>query len=199
MTMLILRSTPIDHQLPSPAEMLNAWKIRANLPVKIANKHPDKSTITNRLYERQMQQKRYHDQKANVPLAPRIRGQCIRTQHPVTGKWNPATVESVRPEPRSYDVRAANGGILHRNRVQLRESHEIRDADVDPALHPGDMPSAATVEPVEYLDDPSVATVEPVEHLDEAHDTNKRVCFYPSGLGYHTRSGRLSKPPTKYI
>ena len=96
--------------------------------------------------------------------------------------------------------------------MQLRESHEIRDADVDPALHPGDMPSAvtvepveclddpsvATVEPVQYLDDPSAATVEPVEPLDEAHDTNKRVRFYPSGLGYHTRSGRLSKPPTKY-
>ena len=87
--------------------MLNARKIRANPPVKIA---PDKSTIANRLYERQMQQKRHHNQKANVPLAPLIRGQSVRIQHPITAKWNPVTVENVRPEPRLYDVREANGG-----------------------------------------------------------------------------------------
>ena len=184
MAMLILRSTPIDHHLPSPAEMLNARKMRANLPVKIPNVHPEKSVISNRLFERQLQQKEYHDQRANTQLAPLARGQPVRIQHHVTGKWNPATIETVRPEPRSYDVRTASGGVLRRNRVQIRRSHETSPIDADPVLPPGDMPSTAAVEPV--------------ERPDEAHNTGKRVRFITPEVGYQTRSGRLSKPPAKF-
>ena len=126
MAMLILRSTPIDHHLPSPAEMLNARKMRANLPVKILNAHPEKGAISERLFERQRQQKVYHDQGAIAQLTPLVRGQPVRIQHHVTGKWNQATIETVRPEPRSYDVRTASGGVLRRNRVQIRRSHETR-------------------------------------------------------------------------
>ena len=184
LAMLILRSTPIDHHLPSPAEMLNARKMRANLPVKIPNVHPEKSVISDRLFERQLQQKEYHDQRANTQLAPLARGQPVRIQHHVTGKWNPATIETVRPEPRSYDVRTASGGVLRRNRVQIRRSHETSPIDADPVLPPGDMPSTATVEPV--------------ERPDEAHNTGKRVRFITPLVGYQTRSGRLSKPPAKF-
>ena len=184
MAMLILRSTPIDHHLPSPAEMLNARKMRANLPVKILNAHPEKGAISERLFERQRQQKVYHDQGAIAQLTPLVRGQPVRIQHHVTGKWNPATIETVRPEPRSYDVRTASGGVLRRNRVQIRRSHETRPIDADPVSHPDDMPSTAAVEPV--------------ERPDEAHDSGKRVRFSTPEAGYQTRSGRLSKPPAKF-
>ena len=176
MAMQILRSTPIDHHLPSPAEMLNSRKMRANLPVKIPNVHPEKSVISNRLFERQLQQKEYHDQRANTQLAPLASGQSVRIQHHVTGKCNPATVRS---EPRSYAVRTASCGVLRRNRVQVRRSHETRPIDADPVLSPGDMPSTAAVEPI--------------ERPDEAHN----VGFITPEVSYQTRSdGSASHQPS---
>ena len=49
MTLLVLRATPVDSHLPSPAEMLNARKFKTNVPVKIRNEHKRKEDIGQRL------------------------------------------------------------------------------------------------------------------------------------------------------
>ena len=41
MSMLCLRSTPIDSQLPSPAELLYQRKLQSNLPIRIGNQVPN--------------------------------------------------------------------------------------------------------------------------------------------------------------
>ena len=41
MSMLCLRSTPIDSQLPSPAELLYQHKLKSNLPLRIGNQMPN--------------------------------------------------------------------------------------------------------------------------------------------------------------
>ena len=118
MALLTLRTTPIDNHLPSPAEILQGRKVRGNLPVKsrLRKEHAD---ILPRLAERQGVQQAYHDRHATeLPtLSP---GQLIRVQHPQSGRWEPATVVSQRPEPRAYNIRTDSGAVYRRNRRHLR-------------------------------------------------------------------------------
>ena len=61
MAMLILRSTPIDSQLPSPAELLYARKLHANVPIKMIDRRANREDVHERLLQRQLQQKSYHE------------------------------------------------------------------------------------------------------------------------------------------
>jgi transposase InsO family protein len=65
--LLCLRSTPIDHALPSPAELLMKRKLQNNLPRKITRDHNSDDIIT-RLEHRQEEQKQYHDQHVKPVL-----------------------------------------------------------------------------------------------------------------------------------
>ena len=51
MSMLCLRITPIDSQLPSPAELLYQRKLQSNFPIRVGNQVPDRDAITQRLTE----------------------------------------------------------------------------------------------------------------------------------------------------
>ena len=63
MALLCLRTTPIDHKLPSPAELLLGRAIQDNLPRKIPRDALNE-VVTPRLEERQELQKFYHDRSA---------------------------------------------------------------------------------------------------------------------------------------
>ena len=52
MMLLCLRSTPIDHVIPSPGELLYNRKLVGNLPVKCPNNASQKEKIATRLYQR---------------------------------------------------------------------------------------------------------------------------------------------------
>ena len=119
MAMLCLRSTPIDSQLPSPAELLYQRKLKSNLPLRIKNQMPNRDQISQRLIERQQSMKYYHDRNAH-DLSPLATGQHVRTQDQRTKKWFPGIVSYKRPEPRSYEVQTQYGSTLHRNRCHLR-------------------------------------------------------------------------------
>ena len=56
MVLLCLRSTPIDHVIPSPGELLYNRKLVGNLPVKCPNNASQKGKIATRLYQRQSYQ-----------------------------------------------------------------------------------------------------------------------------------------------
>ena len=82
-----------------------------------------------------------------------------------------------------------------------RNSREAA-ADDDEHEQPSSSPRRATVEsptrsltvePVEPIVTP--ASVEPVHGSPVRKDSGKRVRFQVAHKGYHTRSGRLSKPP----
>ena len=125
MAMLCLRTTPIDHSLPSPSELLYARKLKANLPVKIRNPLNSRDEIQSRLQERQDVQKSCHDRHAH-DLPPRMIGQPIRIQDHTSGLWNQAIANASCYEPRSYMVEAQNGHILRRNRRQIQETSPER-------------------------------------------------------------------------
>ncbi|PIK34103.1 hypothetical protein BSL78_29069, partial [Apostichopus japonicus] len=124
LALLCIRTTPVDHQIPSPAELLFNRKIRSTLPTQIHNNNPDKDKVAERLQSRQSSQKiRFDDRTQLQP--PLLAGQNVYVQDQ-TGKkrWQPATVNRVREEPRSYQVTTQQGSSLRRNRRHIKEALE---------------------------------------------------------------------------
>lgn len=118
-----LRATPVDHHLPSPAEMLLGRKIQSGLPIKIRNQDPNRDAVKERLQERQDQQKFYYDRNTR-PLPPLYQGQQVRVQDQESRHWEKGTILNKRPEPRSYEVLTSSGQTLRRTRRHIRETGE---------------------------------------------------------------------------
>ena len=77
MSLLCLRSIPVDSQLLSPAELLYQCKLQSNLPIRVGNQIPDKDKINQQLTDRQQRMKCYHDRSA-TDLGPLTAGQPVR-------------------------------------------------------------------------------------------------------------------------
>ena len=89
----LIRTTPIETGLPSPAEMMFDRKIQSNLPtVNIAEK--DKAC-------RREQWKRQYNERSHT-LKDLNRGQCVRVQDYTAKKWEPAVINQKLSQPRSY-------------------------------------------------------------------------------------------------
>ena len=185
MALLVLRATPVDSHLPSPAEMLNARKFKTNVPVKIRNEHWRKEDIGQRLTDRQTSQRINHDRRGPTDLARLIPGQDVRVQDTTTGVWQPAKVVSLFPEPRSYNVQSPSGNMLRRNRRYIRETQEshagLHQQDDNPVPNESEHQTQTTVEPVA----PSSQNQHP----------KKTVRFEDSAE--RTSSGRRVKPPKR--
>ena len=174
MALLCLRTTPLDHQVPSPAELLYTRKIQGNLPVRIPNQLANKDNIYERLLARQATQKAYHDRTAH-DLTPLLAGQPVSIQNTITGQWQPGVVRTVCDEPRSYIVSTTAGRDLRRNRQQIRHAPTMIH------IHDDDTPSQQTT--------------------DEGEDTlpNTNNNQQPDrSLAYTTRSGRRVHKPSRW-
>ena len=91
---------PIDHKLPSPAELLLGRAIQENLPRKIPRDALNE-VVTPRLEERQELQKFYYD-RSTRQLPALTPGQRGSIQDQTTLKWKPAEVrEKLAAVPRS--------------------------------------------------------------------------------------------------
>ena len=102
-TLLCLTATPIDNKLPSPAELLFGRPIQDNLPRKMAD-DPTNEEVTNRLIQKQVTQKYYHDRNTR-PLPVLNPGQHVNIQDPKTQKWEPAEIKKkIQEVPRSYII-----------------------------------------------------------------------------------------------
>ena len=119
MSLLCLRSTPMDHVIPSPRELQFNRKLVSNLPTKSTNKNARKEEIQERLLHRQLLQKKQHDQHAK-DLSNLNTVQLVRVQDHDTKKWNPAIVKQACTEPRSYIIEPLTGQVLRRNCRHLK-------------------------------------------------------------------------------
>lgn len=178
--LLLLRTTPIDSHMPSPAELLNHRKMRGNLPIRIRNTFPNKDGVDQRLRDRQQSQKEYHDRHAK-DLVPLAAGQEIRTQDHVTGRWSPGFIKSTCQEPRSYMVQLPSGSILRRNRRHILNI---------PQTH-----KAVTFAEDTDQEDQDTAQVPDDNHVAAENQNNINAAQVP-GEGY-TRFGRVVKKPNK--
>ena len=85
-----LRTTPIDHKLPSPTELLLGRVIQDNLPRKIT-RDALSEVVAPRLEERQELQKFYHN-KSTRQLPELTPGKRVTTQDQTRLIWKPAEV-----------------------------------------------------------------------------------------------------------
>ena len=106
LALLCLRTTPVDYNIPSPAELLFTRKVKANLPVKIENPISSKDRVYQQLTHRQEKQKEHYDRGAK-DLPPLIPKQPILVQTPQSGRWKKAEVKKC-VEPHSYKVTMEN-------------------------------------------------------------------------------------------
>ena len=183
MALLCLRTTPVDHTIPSPAQILYNRKLRGNLPAKIRNSLAARDKIQERLYERQSTQKQYHDRQAR-DLPPLRSGQTVSILDPNSGRWTPATVAEKCHEPRSYIVRTPNGSILRRNRRHIRDLEPVKKRvtfDIDPQT-----PSQSSPQPP--------VTTPPRVNTPTPPPLHQPTVHHPE---YKTRSGRLVRKPEK--
>ena len=93
--------TPLNHNLPSPAELLNSRKFRCLLP--LWTQQQDHTCQYRRMMQRQKhQQARYYNKSAKyavyIQLVPNVR------------RWIPATVVETL-SARSYRVKTTKGGV----------------------------------------------------------------------------------------
>ena len=101
LAMLFLRTTPISHTLPSPAELLYNRQLKSVLPsVKHQLEH---ETTREKLKHRQEKQRYYYDEGTHE-LSNLKPGDSVMLQSANDLSWKPATVVSPTKEPRSYMV-----------------------------------------------------------------------------------------------
>ena len=199
MSLLCLRSTPIDHVIPSPGELLFNRKLVSNLPTKCTNQNFRKEEIQDRLFQRQLLQKRQHNEHAK-DLPNFCAGQRVRVQDQDTRGWTPAVVRQACTEPRSYIVETPSGQVLRRNRRHLKEdaytsnttqaflhNTPLHHTQLKPPNIPNILP-AETTNTHTSMCTPSAETHGPV-HCTQSSN-NK-----PSGI--ITRSGRIVNSPYK--
>ena len=124
MTLLVLRATPIDSHLTSPAELLYGRRVVSNLPVATRNASGKRCEILARLDQRQATSKERHDARGVRDLSQLSRGEHVRTRHPVTRRWKPGRIGEQCQQPRSCQVESASGSVLRRNRRDIRETDD---------------------------------------------------------------------------
>ena len=125
LAMLGLRTTPIDHGLPSPAELLNSRVYQSNLP---AITKPSLAPIADgdvnfKLQSKQDQQKSYYD-KTSKPLPPLYPQDPVLVFDHRSKTWKPGIVRDGSRLPRSFMVDMTDGTTLLRNRRHMRSTGE---------------------------------------------------------------------------
>ena len=125
LAMLCLRTTPIDHNLPSPAELLSSRVYQSNLP---AITKPSLAPLADgdvdvKLQSKQDQQKSYYD-KTSKPLPPLYPQDPVRVFDHPSKTWKPGIVRDASRSPLSFVVDVTDGTSLLRNRRHMRSTGE---------------------------------------------------------------------------
>ena len=116
LAMLCLRTIPVDHNLPSPSELLNGRQYKSNLPTVSTRPNGEVNTY---LQQRQHNEKTYYD-RASKELIPLVPQQTVRVLNPTRETWDLAKVASSANTPRAYNIQTTHidrGATYRRNRT----------------------------------------------------------------------------------
>ena len=124
LALLVLRSTPLGTDLPSPAELLQGRRFRTTLPTFVPNP-PNSEDVQDKLRKRQAAAAERYNRTAQ-PKSELVDGQTVRLYSKDKRRWEPAVVTGHGGTPRSYVVQRLAGGVpLRRNRIHLRPTSEV--------------------------------------------------------------------------
>ena len=117
LAMLCLRTTPIDHNMPSPYELLYGSRYKSTLPAISSRSDGD----VNAIIQRQDVYKSFHDRTAKelAPLSPQ---QTVRELNPI-----PKTVGPGQCYKQSKHAEIVQHPDCTRNRVYRRNRRHLRD------------------------------------------------------------------------
>ena len=120
LALLAYITTPLMHNLPSPAELLNSRKFRCLLPVKI-EQHEQTRQQRQMMQRMKLQQARHYNKSARD--LPKLNiGDTVYVQlKPNIRKWTPGIIVHTGLEnSRTYSVQTIQGGQYVRNRKFFR-------------------------------------------------------------------------------
>ena len=116
LALLTYKATPLSHNLPSPAELLNSRKYRTLLPTRIV---PIRlQTEYRQIIDcgKQIQAKLYNQHSRVLPRLQQNQKVMVQLD-PDKNMWTPAKiVQCPIGEGRSYSLRTIHGGVYTRNR-----------------------------------------------------------------------------------
>jgi len=123
LSLLNLRSTPMENIGASPAQLLMSRRLRTRLPILPELLKPRMVTnpVQQLLESRQKKQKEYFDQRSRTLQKLQV-GDNVRMWQ--DGTWNPAEVTGLSEQPRSYVIQTPEGKVYRRNRKFLMKSKE---------------------------------------------------------------------------
>ena len=195
--LLVYRTTPLGSNMPSPAEVLFKRKIQSNLPIHTKGM-PEADQFNQKQAERQSKSESYYNKNSHE-LPELHMEQPIFFQDVAKRSWNPGSIIGIGPEPRSYTIRChTTGQLLRRNRIMLKPRF------VDPQSQLKAQKQTKTSElqlttcnvPIPAQNRPGAITPRPT-----IPSRNNPGPANPSRQNsqdpYRTRSGRVSKPPSK--
>lgn len=127
LSLLNLRSTPLEDIRASPAQLLMGRRVRTRLPATPQMLKPCmvSNTVQQSLQTRQQKQKGYFDHGTKELQKLQI-GDSVRIWQ--NGLWNPAQVTELSDQPRSYVVQTPDGQVYRRNRKFLMQSKDNSNA-----------------------------------------------------------------------
>ena len=116
MALLSLRTTPLDNQLPSLAEILYGRKIKTRIPTFLNSNNSNDNQIRDRMNIYSKKQQQYYNRNAKDLPELTIGSKVLVLQE--NDAWLPATVIDKCAEPSNYIV---DGKLLRWDRWHLRE------------------------------------------------------------------------------
>lgn len=120
LVLLEYRNTPIDSDLPSPAEILFSRKTRGFLPCHKSLLKPRLAkNVKINLKNKQIKQKFYYDKKAR-PMRKLKCNERVFIRKPDGSKWFKGNVIKRNVNPRSYFVKNEDGSTYVRNRNHIK-------------------------------------------------------------------------------
>ena len=187
LALLILRSTPLGPNLPSPAELLQQRRFRTTLPTYVPDP-PSSADIQAKLKQKQRSAASRYDETA-IAKPDLMVGQHVRLFNKGSRRWEPAIVTGQAETPRSYFVqRLAGGVVLRRNRVHIRPTMEtfenvphgtVYNEEEEEVMvqSPEEMNSTAPATP---MDAPAPVLVEPA--LRRSGRSRTQTQLYQAGI-----------------
>lgn len=177
------RSTPTSLG-SSPGELLMNRKIRTHIPTFSHESKVSKRTVREKHEQRRHQMEHQFNRSKGAKELPELQP---GTSVLIKDLNQYGTVIRKRMEPRSYEIRLNNGGIVRRNRKGLRALPkalpEIPCETSTPQSTPVSTPAKSTPS---KLKTPS----------PEVRPTPTKI---PSKIPHATRSGRETTKPSKYV
>ena len=201
LAMLCLRSTPLDHSIPSPAELLNSRVYQANLP---AISKPSLSLSadgdTNSKLQARLEKQQLQYDKTSKPLPAVHPGDPVRVFNPHSHKWEPGVVKCNMQTPRSHLVDMATGSVRQRNRRHIRPTGETITLQNGSHVETAEPPLAP--QPGTSTTPPSALSNESTPTSEQATPTSlaPSPATTPGPVTRETtlrRSTRVIKPPAK--